>query len=71
MSFWRAFILINIVVSALVIIWFAIGGMKDLKDMLRRLKTMVRDHRDDGFVTGRMNRDEVEAQAESAGKDTP
>jgi SSS family solute:Na+ symporter len=71
MSFWRAFILINIVVSALVIIWFAIGGMKDLKDMLRRLKTMVRDHRDDGFVTGRMNRDEVDAQAESAGKDTP
>jgi len=52
MSFWRTFILINIVVSALVILWFAIGGTRDLKDMLHRLSTMTRDHKDDGFVTG-------------------
>ncbi len=52
MGFWRAFIMINIVVSGLVIIWFAIGGTRDLKDMLRRLSTMTRDHGDDGFVAG-------------------
>jgi len=50
MTFWRTFILINIVVSGLVILWFAIGGTRDLKDMLRRLGTMTRDHKDDGFV---------------------
>ncbi len=53
MSFWRTFILINIVVSALVIVWFAIGGTRDLKDMLHRLSTMTRDHKDDGFVVRR------------------
>jgi SSS family solute:Na+ symporter len=52
MTFWRTFILINIVVSVLVILWFAIGGTRDLKDMLRRLGTMTRDHKDDGFVVG-------------------
>jgi SSS family solute:Na+ symporter len=59
MNFWRTFILINIAVSAFVILWFAIGGTRDLKDMLRRLHTMVRDHRDDGFVTGGVNLDEA------------
>ena len=50
MDFWKTFILINVVASVAVIIWFLIGGLRDLKDMLHRLKTMVRDHRDDGFV---------------------
>lgn len=50
MSFWQAFIMINIVVSALVILWFAIGGTRDLRDMLHRLRTMARDDRDDGSV---------------------
>jgi len=60
MSFWRTFILINIVVSALVILWFAIGGTRDLKDMLHRLRTMARDHKDDGFVVGHTSWSEVE-----------
>lgn len=50
MEFWKTFILINVAASIVVIIWFSIGGLRDLKDMLQRLKTMVRDHRDDGFV---------------------
>ena len=62
MTFWRTFILINIVVSALVILWFAIGGTKDLKDMLRRLRTMVRDHKDDGFVVGGKSWSEVDEE---------
>jgi SSS family solute:Na+ symporter len=62
MSFWRTFILINIVVSALVILWFAIGGTRDLKDMLHRLSTMTRDHKDDGFVVRRSHSEEKENQ---------
>jgi solute:Na+ symporter, SSS family len=62
MSFWRTFILINIVVSALVIVWFAIGGARDLKDMLHRLSTMTRDHKDDGFVVRRSHSEEKENQ---------
>jgi len=50
MSFWRVFIMINIVVSAGVILWFGIGGTRDLRDMLQRLRTMARDHTDDGSV---------------------
>jgi solute:Na+ symporter, SSS family len=50
LNFWRAFVMINLIVSIIVIIWFTIGGTRDLKDMLGRLKTRVRDHRDSGFV---------------------
>jgi SSS family solute:Na+ symporter len=62
MSFWRAFIMINIVVSALVIVWFGIGGTKDLKDMLHRLGTMTRDHRYDGFVVGHKSWSETDEE---------
>lgn len=50
MAFWKYFVMINLSVSVVIIIWFAIGGVKDFKDMLYRLKTMVRDHDDDGTV---------------------
>jgi hypothetical protein len=60
MTFWKTFIVINIVVSGIVIIWFAIGGVNDLRSMLGRLRTMVRNHRDDGFVVGHRSLSEVE-----------
>jgi SSS family solute:Na+ symporter len=50
MSFWRIFILINTVASVFIIIWFAYGGTRDLREMLRRLATATRNHQDDGFV---------------------
>jgi solute:Na+ symporter, SSS family len=50
LDFWHVFILINTVVSVLIIIWFAIGGTRDLKDMLKRLATATRNHQDDGFI---------------------
>lgn len=50
MSFWKYFVIINLVASIIVIVWFTLGGIKDFKDMLLRLKTMVRDHSDDGSV---------------------
>jgi solute:Na+ symporter, SSS family len=57
MAFWKAFVMINLSVSIIVIIWFAIGGIRDFKDMLYRLKTMVRDHDDDGTVKQEANED--------------
>jgi solute:Na+ symporter, SSS family len=49
-TFWKYFVKINLVASIIVIIWFTIGGVKDFKDMLNRLKTMIRNHKDDGTV---------------------
>jgi SSS family solute:Na+ symporter len=55
MSFWRIFIIVNISASIIIIIWFSIGGLRDLKEMLRRLRTMKRDLQDDGFIVKNMN----------------
>jgi SSS family solute:Na+ symporter len=69
MSFWKTFIFINIAVSALVIVWFAIGGVKDMRAMLGRLKTMVRNHKDDGFVVDHTSLSEVKERPSSEGGD--
>lgn len=51
MNFWKYFIYIYAAVSVVVVIWFLIGGAKDLKEMIHSLKSMVRNHQDDGRVT--------------------
>jgi solute:Na+ symporter, SSS family len=50
LDFWHVFIVVNTIVSVIIIIWFAIGGTRDLKEMLKRLATATRNHQDDGFV---------------------
>ena len=55
MSFWRIFIIVNITASVIILVWFSIGGFRDLKDMLKRLRTMKRDFHDDGFVVKNIN----------------
>ncbi len=50
MRFWRAYTLIMLAVSVVVIVWFSIGGIANLKDMIGSLKVMTRDHADTGFV---------------------
>jgi solute:Na+ symporter, SSS family len=50
MSFWKTFVLINLIASFIVIVWFTIGGVKDFKEMMFRLTHLVRDHSDDGSV---------------------
>ena len=37
-------------VSVIIIIWFTIGGFKDLKQMVTSLQSESRDHDDDGWV---------------------
>jgi SSS family solute:Na+ symporter len=59
MSFWKIFVLVNIAASAIVVVWFTIAGTRDLKDMLLRLRTMVRDHHDHGFVDRKTREDQL------------
>ena len=50
MAFWKNYIYIHIVISLSMIVWFTIGGFRDLKIMMERLNTDHRDHHDDGWV---------------------
>lgn len=49
--FWHIWVWIQIIIGIPVTIWFTIGGIKDIRKTLNRLKTLKRDHRDDGSVT--------------------
>lgn len=50
LQFWRIYLVIHIAVSVVVIVWFLIGGFRDIGAMHNRLKTASRDEQDDGFV---------------------
>jgi len=50
MGFWKTYVWIYLAVSVVVIVWFSTGGLINLRDMIKALKTMTRDHTDDGFV---------------------
>jgi solute:Na+ symporter, SSS family len=50
LQFWRIYLSVHIAVSVIVIVWFLIGGFRDIGAMHMRLKTADRDARDDGFV---------------------
>jgi hypothetical protein len=50
MRFWRTYVMIYLVASIFVIVWFSAGGIVNLKDMIRTLRTMKRDPSDSGFV---------------------
>jgi SSS family solute:Na+ symporter len=49
-GFWKVYLYVQVATSALVIVWFSIGGMANVRSMLRRLDTMQRDPDDDGRV---------------------
>ncbi|MEN8192888.1 MAG: sodium:solute symporter [Bacteroidota bacterium] len=51
MSFWKVYIYANIGASILAIVWFTIGGIKDVKRMFKQLGSMERDTYDDGTVS--------------------
>lgn len=50
MTFWKTYVYIYLGTSIVVILWFSTGGFINLRDMIRQLKTMTRDHTDSGFV---------------------
>ncbi len=49
-SFWKVYFYIQVTISIFVMIWFSIGGFRDIGAMLRRLRVMKRDAMDDGTV---------------------
>jgi len=51
MSFWKYYLMIQIGMALISIIWFTWGGFRDLKVMLKKLKSSERDHQDDGWVS--------------------
>lgn len=48
--FWEFYVALQVVVSGIVILWFAAGGLRDLRRMLARLSVARRDESDDGWV---------------------
>jgi SSS family solute:Na+ symporter len=49
-GFWRNYFYIQVAFSIFVIVWFAVGGCRDIVLMFRRLRVMKRDASDDGMV---------------------
>jgi SSS family solute:Na+ symporter len=49
-QFWRVYFVIQVAISLFVLVWFALGGFRDIAAMLRRLRVMQRDETDDGMV---------------------
>jgi SSS family solute:Na+ symporter len=50
MAFWKIYVTIYLSVSVVVIVWFSAGGFINLRDMIKMLKTMTRDHADSGYI---------------------
>ena len=50
MKYWEYYIYLNMVVSIIIIVWFTVGGISDLKHMISNLKSDYRNHKDDGWV---------------------
>ncbi|MBK6913293.1 MAG: hypothetical protein IPH11_06400 [Ignavibacteriales bacterium] len=50
MLFWKIFIWSNLALSIFVVIWFAVGGVKDLKIMFALLNSQTKDENDTGYV---------------------
>ncbi|MHC4859412.1 MAG: hypothetical protein ACYTDY_04900 [Planctomycetota bacterium] len=48
--YWRVYVYVHLAVSAFVIVWFTVGGLRDARAMFRRLAQAGRDSADDGFV---------------------
>ncbi len=49
-NFWRIYFFIQVAFSIFVLLWFSIGGFRDIAMMLKRLRVMQRDEADDGMV---------------------
>ncbi len=50
LQFWHSKIWIELTVAVVVIVWFTIGGMKDVKRLLASMAQSETDDTDDGFV---------------------
>jgi solute:Na+ symporter, SSS family len=62
-GFWHFYVWMAIVLCTVTTVWLSIGGLMDLKKMFHRLRTMVRDHRDDGEIVAEDNPQTAAPQA--------
>lgn len=49
-NFWFVIVCLAMTIGVVIVVWFAIGGIRDMIEMFARLRTAVRDHTDDGTV---------------------
>lgn len=49
-GYWKYYVFIFTSVSAIVVIWFTIGGVIDMKAMFKKLSAAERDDTDDGYI---------------------
>ena len=57
-KFWYVFVWIWMIVGLIVTIWFAVGGLCDLKYMFKKLSETKRDFADDGMIIGNKDNNE-------------
>ena len=50
LTFWHVVVWVSLVLGVITTLCFTAGGLRDLRRMLRMLRTAVRDARDDGTV---------------------
>ena len=50
LTYWQIYIWVSVTLSVVVILWFTVGGFRDMGRMMRALATMKRDPSDDGMV---------------------
>ena len=55
---WGWYTILALSVATVVVLWFTIGGVMDLRAMFRRLRAYRADARDDGMVVDHHNADE-------------
>jgi len=48
--FWRFYVVVETAAAGFVVVWFTIGGIRDIRHMLNRLAVERRDESDDGWV---------------------
>jgi SSS family solute:Na+ symporter len=51
MIFWKIYIILGLIIGIVFALWFAIGGIRDIKYMLHQFRTKVHDTGDTGCIT--------------------
>ncbi len=67
---WATYFFITKVIMAMAMgavttVWFTIGGVRDLRQMFKRLATLHRNTADDGRVIGNVNADDLESDSDA------
>jgi SSS family solute:Na+ symporter len=61
-KFWHFKVILATIIAMITAIWFLIGGLKDVKEMFKRLRNAKRNYLDSGMVDDHRNLGEEELQ---------